>query len=80
MSTYLANEINKFIKPGLNIVIELDDEVEYVIDEKALAQIKVGQTLIDLIRVVDRDTVQISAKRIGWSLNNGGAIDYLKAK
>jgi hypothetical protein len=59
------------------MVIELDDEVEYIINSSAVAKIKGRAKLIKLIRVVDRSSQVISARRIGWAVKKLGIIDYL---
>ena len=70
-------DIQKLIRVGKNIVVELDDEVEYIIDDTAVEAIEKGADKATLIRVVDRAPRTISVKRIAWALKKEGVIDYL---
>lgn len=72
--------IKKYTKPGKDMVIELDDEVEYIIDSKIIQQIKAGEKTVLLIRVVDDYIVPTSLSRIVSSLEKNGPIDYLDIK
>jgi TolB-like protein len=69
-----------FIKPGKHMVIELDDEVEYIVDGDATEALRSGQRIIKLIRLIDRTTRMISARRIVWAVAHEGVIDYLEAE
>ncbi len=69
--------IKSFTKKGKNIVVELDDEVEYIIDDAAIESLEKGAEQVTLIRVVDRAHQPISAKRIAWAIKKEGVIDYL---
>ncbi len=70
-------DIKKFTKQGKNIVVELDDEVEYIIDDVAIKAIENGEEKVTLIRIVDRKPQSISVKRIFWALQKEGVADYL---
>lgn len=69
--------IKLFVKHGKNIVVELDDEVEYIIDDAAVEVIEKGAERVKLIRVVDRAPKTISVKRIRWALHKEGVVDYI---
>lgn len=69
--------IKPFTKKDKNIVAELDDEVEYIINDAAVEAIEKGAEKVTLIRVVDRAPQIISIKRIHWALHKEGVIDYL---
>lgn len=69
--------IKQFVKQGKHIVVELDDEVEYIINGAAVEALENGADKVTLIRVVDRAPQAISAKRIVWALKKEGVIDYL---
>lgn len=45
--------IKPFLKSGKNIVIELDDDVEYIIDDSAVEAIEKGKEKVNLICVID---------------------------
>ncbi len=69
--------IAKWVKPEKNIVLELDDEVEYIINDNAILEIKSGKDIITLIRVIDRSPQPINSKRIKNTLKKEGVIDYI---
>ena len=73
-------DIKQFTKQGKDIVVELDDEVEYIIDDAAVKEIENGAEKVTLIRVIDRTPQTISVKRIAWALKKEGVIDYLDRK
>lgn len=70
-------DIKSFTKKGKNIVVELDDEVEYIIGDAAVKAIEKGTGKTTLIRVVDRALQIVSIKRILWGLHKEGVIDYI---
>ena len=70
-------DIQKLVQAGKNIVVELDDEVEYIIDDAAVKEIENGAEKVTLIRVIDRTPQTISVKRIAWALKKEGVVDYL---
>lgn len=69
--------IKQFVKQNKNIVVELDDEVEYIIDDTAVEVIEKGADKATLVRIVDRAPQAISVKRIAWALKKEGVIDYI---
>ena len=69
--------IQKLLKKGKNIIVELDDEVEYIIDDAAVKEMGNGVEQVKLIRVIDRTPQTVSVKRIVWALKKEGVIDYL---
>ncbi|MDD5318790.1 MAG: hypothetical protein PHF79_03180 [Candidatus Pacebacteria bacterium] len=73
-------DIQTFVKPGKHMVIKLDEEVEYIIDAYAVADILEGKDRIKLTRVIDRTPQDISLRRIKWAIWKEGIIDYLDAK
>lgn len=70
-------EFDKFIKPNKNIVIELEDEVEYLLDDESIGQILNKSLKISLKRLVDGAKIAIEIKKIEKSLKTKGVIDYL---
>lgn len=64
-------------RPGKHIVTELDDEVEVILDQRTITDIKNGQKMTSVIRVIDRKRIRVSSLRILWALNSAGVIDYL---
>ena len=74
------SNISAFLRPGKDIVIELDDEVEYILNESAVNAVGNGQEQILLIRIIDREPRTISARRIKWAISNSGVVDYLDIK
>ena len=73
-------DIKQFTKQGKDIVVELDDEVEYIIPEAAEKDLERGAEKVLLVRVVDREPQTISARRIAWAFHKKGVIDYLDRK
>ncbi|HRH22527.1 MAG TPA: hypothetical protein PLB51_00845 [Candidatus Paceibacterota bacterium] len=69
--------IDTYLKPSKNTVVELDDEVEYIIDDEAVLSIKNNKEHIFLIRVIDRKIVPVELEKIKKSLTKKGPIDYL---
>ena len=70
-------DINTFLKDGKNIVIELDDEVEYILDDKAVEEIKKRKSVVNLIRVIDRTIQPTKFKKIKEAFLRDGVVDYL---
>jgi hypothetical protein len=80
----VANEvksfwIRKYIKSGKRMVLELDDEVEYIVDDKAILEIEAGNEQVRLIRVIDRAPQMVSARRIRWAILKDAIVDYIDA-
>jgi hypothetical protein len=71
-------DINKYMKPGKLLVVELDDGVEYVVGEEGAADLKVGKDGVRAIRLIDRSPQFISARRIMWALAKRGPADYIE--
>lgn len=74
------SNIKELLRQGKDIVIELDDEVEYIINESALNSIEEGQERVPLVRVIDGESRMISARRIMWAISKEGVVDYLDKK
>lgn len=72
--------IGKFLKPGKDIIIELDDEVEYLLNDKAVEAIQRGDRKTVLTRLYDQETYFIDTQRIRDTLLRRGVIDYLDKK
>jgi hypothetical protein len=72
--------IDKYLKPGKDIVVELDDNVEYILPASAVIAIKSGEEIITAVRVIDRTPQKVSARRIFWALETEGPADYLDSK
>lgn len=70
-------DIKKYLKSNKNLVIELDDEVEYVLDDEAILSIKNNKEHVFAIRVIDRKIVPVEREEIEKSLIKNGPIDYL---
>lgn len=73
-------DIDDFTRPGQWIVVELDDEVEYIVNDQGVADIRAGKALATLIRVIDRKPESISVRRIWWAIAKEGVIDYIDAQ
>lgn|GEM_PF-3465881 len=76
----LPIDIAELVKPGKDIVVELEDDVEYIVDAEAVAAIKAEKSAVTLIRVIDRKPIAVSTRRIKWGLHKEGVIDYLDHK
>ena len=72
-------EINKYIKDGFDTVIELDDEVEYLLDSQAVESLRNKEKTVILIRLVDRESILKKSSEIIKSLKETGVIDFLKS-
>lgn len=59
-----------------NAVIEID-EVEYLIDGKAVEEIEIGKANILLKRLIDSDKRSFSIETIQKSIKDNGIIDHL---
>jgi hypothetical protein len=70
-------DIRKFFRPGKNMVIEMDDDVEYILDDKSVEALSEGKEQISVIRVIDRTRQMVTARRIRWAISKEGIIDYL---
>lgn len=71
--------IKKFIKIGKNIVIDLN-EIEYLIDDKAMSALKKGARKIELVQLYDQQRYLVDSQDIQNSLLKKGVIDYLDKK
>ncbi len=69
--------INQYLKPGKNIVIELHDEVEYLLDDEAVEEIESGNEKVTLKRFADRVSVIMEVGAIENTLQKGGIVDYI---
>lgn len=69
--------IDDYIKPKLNIVVELDDGVEYLIEKEAIASIKNKESTVILKRLFDRKNILLSTKKVITALEVDGPVDYL---
>ena len=72
-------DINKYIKQGFDIVIELDDEVEYLLNSQAVESLRNKEETVILIRLVDRVPILKKSSEIIKSLRETGVIDFLKS-
>ncbi len=59
------------------MVIEMDDDVEYILDDKSVEALSEGKEQISVIRVIDRTRQMVTARRIRWAISKEGIIDYL---
>lgn len=69
--------IQKYMRAGKDIVVELDDEVEYLLNGAAAEAIQHGDEEVDLIRLYDRAIRRVPVSRIEVSVAEKGIIDYL---
>ena len=70
-------DIHKFVKPGKDIVIDLEDGVEYLVDDNAVVAIERGDQIIELIGLYGGKHYALDIKDILVSLQKKGVIDYL---
>lgn len=61
------------------MVIEIDD-VEYLVDDKAVEAIERGDEEIDLLRIYDHERISVHVSHIEKKLLVEGASDYLDKK
>ncbi len=73
-------DITKLVKPAKDIVIELDDEVEYLMNDEAVAAVERGDRKINLIRLYDGEIRRVEVERIENTLLKEGVTDYLDKK
>lgn len=73
-------DIGKFFEPGKNMVIELDDGVEYVVGDHAVEAIQRHDAEVDLVRLYDGETRTVAIERIQDALLKKSAVDYLDKK
>ncbi len=73
----MTMDIRKYIKPGKDIVIELDDEVEYLLNKSAIRSLKDKDSNILLIRLLDGKIRKTSLKLVIQSLKKNGVVDYI---
>jgi len=71
---------DQYTKRGFDLVVELDDEVEYLVDKEVVASIKNNEQTIILKRLIDGETKKVAIERIIESLQKIGPVDYLKIK
>lgn len=62
---------------GKLMVVELDDDVEVILSNEAVADVVAGRRITTAARVIDRAPVQISTRRIRWSIQMNGVVDYV---
>lgn len=72
--------IDTYIKPDFDLVIELDDEVEYLIDKVAVESIKNNESTVSLKRLIDDEMKATTIERIIKALQTNGPSDYLGIK
>ncbi|MEK7579530.1 MAG: hypothetical protein AAB460_03315 [Patescibacteria group bacterium] len=70
-------DIQKFLKPGKDIVIEMSDGIDYLIDDRAAEAIQKDDEKIDLMRLYDHKVFSIDRKEIESTLLKSGVDDYL---
>lgn len=71
--------IRKFLKPGKDIVIEIDD-VEYVLNDKGVSFIERGHKIISLIQLYDGQVYLFDIETVLKAIEKGGIIDYLEKR
>jgi len=71
-------DIDQYTKPGFDIVIALDYEVEYILDKEAIESIKNNELTTILKRLIDGEVRIIVIEQIIKSLQVGGPVDYIK--
>ena len=69
-------DINKFIKPGKDAVVEIE-EVEYLLDDNAATSIARGDKKIALIQLFDRRSYLFDIEIVVKAIEAGGIVDYL---
>lgn len=69
--------IQKYMRVGKDIVVGLDDEVEYLLNGAAAEAIQRGDAEVELIRLYDRAVRRVPVSRIEASVAEKGIIDYL---
>jgi len=69
--------ISNFVKAGKNMVIELDDEIEYLLDDAAVASIKRGDASARLFRLIDGEPRNFDVKVVEDAVFRKGPVDYL---
>lgn len=67
----------KLLKPGKELVIELEDGIDYLAREDAEAAIRRGDTHIPLIRLYDFKPFLVPISKMAEALKNKDNIDYL---
>ncbi|MBP7846390.1 MAG: hypothetical protein KA007_03035 [Candidatus Pacebacteria bacterium] len=72
--------IDSHIKPGFDLVVELDDEVEYIVDKEIVESIRNNQSTVNLKRLIDGEIKIVALDRIIKSLQKEGPVDYLKTQ
>ena len=73
-------DIGIFLKAGSDLVVELDDDVEYLLDNEAAASIRSNEPTAVLKRLIDGEAVTFHIERIVKALQTEGPIDYLKTR
>jgi hypothetical protein len=76
--TRKGSNLRRFFKKGYRTVIELDDEVEYLIDEKAEEAVKRNDPLIALTRLFDHEILAIETKEVLRCLQKRGPTSFLR--
>ncbi len=69
-------DIKKFLKPGKDIVIEIE-EVDYLLDDSAVSSIERGDKKVSLIELYGRQKYLFDAAVIMDVLEKDGVNDYL---
>lgn len=72
--------IEKFLKDGKDVVIELNDQVEYVLNKKATMALRNGEKQITLLRLYDGKDFPVDVEEIKKAILGGGIVDYLDEK
>ena len=72
--------LKKFLKPGKNMVLELDDDVEYLVDDRVVEALEREDKYIYLIRLMDNQAFKVEIARVKKAISIGGIIDYLDKK
>lgn len=73
-------DLRPFLKPGKQLIVELDDGVDYLVSNESAKQLDEGVRIVSLIRLFDQTSHRISARRIFWALQREGSVDYLDSK
>jgi hypothetical protein len=72
----MSATFQQFIKPGKNLVIELE-EVEYLLNGESLEAIERENGTIPLVRLYDKRVDRIAIEKIEAALMKDGPVDYL---
>ena len=72
-------DIKDFLKPGKDIVVEIED-VEYLLDDESVSCIEQNKKNIPLVELYDHQSYLFDIEVILRVLREGGVVDYLDKK